>query len=219
MNRQGQLFGGNWTERKLTILAKYLDAYNTALKKQPFTRVYVDAFAGTGYREQKRLPQHLGFFTPPDPDAERFCKGSARRALELEHGFHRYIFVENDEEKVRELKKLQCEYLDKSVRIIPGEANAAIASYCESEQWRSVRAVMFLDPFATEVKWTTIQRIAATRGVDLWYLFPLMAVNRLLARNLTKALNPPPPGPPRRTAPSDERNQISYHFTWEVHST
>lgn len=50
-----QLFGGSWTEKKLNILKKYLDSYNTALKNKPFKRVYIDAFAGTGYRQQKKI--------------------------------------------------------------------------------------------------------------------------------------------------------------------
>jgi three-Cys-motif partner protein len=53
-NDQMQLFGGSWTEQKLAILAEYLSRYNTALKKQRFTRIYVDAFAGTGYRQRRR---------------------------------------------------------------------------------------------------------------------------------------------------------------------
>jgi len=54
-----QLFGGDWTERKLDALRQYLHAYNKALSKTRFKRVYVDAFAGTGYREQKAsaIPQ------------------------------------------------------------------------------------------------------------------------------------------------------------------
>lgn len=48
-----QLFGGDWTERKLEALDKYLRAYARALSKTKFKRVYIDAFAGTGYREQK----------------------------------------------------------------------------------------------------------------------------------------------------------------------
>ena len=48
-----QLFGGDWTEQKLDALGQYLRAYVQVLKKHPFTRVYVDAFAGTGYREQR----------------------------------------------------------------------------------------------------------------------------------------------------------------------
>ena len=41
-------FGGAWTLKKLGILERYLDAYTTALKSQPFKLMYIDAFAGTG---------------------------------------------------------------------------------------------------------------------------------------------------------------------------
>lgn len=58
MTKQGDesqhRFGGDWTTTKLRILQSYLRAYTTALKKQPFTKVYIDAFAGTGYRTESR---------------------------------------------------------------------------------------------------------------------------------------------------------------------
>ena len=41
-------FGGPWTQEKLEILSRYLDAYTTALKNQPFRLIYIDAFAGPG---------------------------------------------------------------------------------------------------------------------------------------------------------------------------
>lgn len=44
----GTSFGGPWTLQKLNILDRYLDAYTTALKNQPFNLIYVDAFAGEG---------------------------------------------------------------------------------------------------------------------------------------------------------------------------
>ena len=47
------IFGGVWTEQKLERVAKYLRAYTTALKNQPFELLYIDAFAGTGYRATK----------------------------------------------------------------------------------------------------------------------------------------------------------------------
>ena len=46
-----QSFGGSWTELKLNLVESYLQAYSTALKKKGFYKMYVDAFAGTGYRE------------------------------------------------------------------------------------------------------------------------------------------------------------------------
>ncbi len=44
----GKRFGGSWTKEKLDILQRYLNAYTTALKNQPFRLWYIDAFAGTG---------------------------------------------------------------------------------------------------------------------------------------------------------------------------
>ena len=185
-----QLFGGNWTEKKLDILKKYLDAYNKALKNQPFKRVYIDAFAGTGYRQRRRRQYKIkGFFEEFEQDeSEQFLKGSAKLALESNPTFHRYIFIESNKNKINELKKLQDEHRKKAdqIEIIQSDANEFIQDYCKSEDWKNTRAVLFLDPFATEVEWPTIEAIAKTQSIDVWILFPLMAVNRILAKDAQK---------------------------------
>ena len=66
-------FGGQWTIEKLDILERYLDAYTTALKNQPFRLMYIDAFAGTG---EISLRQE-------DEDVREFIEGSARRAIKI----------------------------------------------------------------------------------------------------------------------------------------
>jgi three-Cys-motif partner protein len=186
-----QLFGGDWTEQKLAILMQYLQRYNTALKNQPFTRVYVDAFAGTGYRMRRRQEYKVPdlFEEVDEHDPQELLKGSARLALEVEPAFHRYIFVESDAAKIAELEKLRDEHpaRAKSVDIVQSDANEFIRCYCASQDWQGQRAVMFLDPFATEVSWNTVERIAQTKAIDMWLLFPLMAVNRLLANDPQKA--------------------------------
>jgi three-Cys-motif partner protein len=190
-SEQLNMFGGDWTEEKLRRLTDYLAGYNTALKNQPFTRVYIDAFAGTGYRELRREQYHLtSLFEELNQDeSQRFLKGSAKRALEVEPAFHRYVFVESDAAKVEELERLRGEHPDKAdaIRIEQGEANEFVRKYCATENWRSTRAVLFLDPFATQVEWKTIEAVARTQGIDVWILFPLMAVNRLLANDPKKA--------------------------------
>ncbi len=188
-----QLFGGNWTEGKLAILAAYLKAYNTALKNTPFTRVYIDAFARTGYRQQAR--RAMGGFDIfqdiEDAEAQRFLKGSAKLALEVVPAFHEYIFIEADPKKVSELNALADAHPEKAhaMKIVHDDANVYVQEYCRSIP-NSVRAVVFLDPFATQVEWSTVQGIAATRAMDVWILFPLMAVNRLLANDPKKACRP-----------------------------
>jgi three-Cys-motif partner protein len=66
-----------------------------------------------------------------------------------------------------------------------GDANAEIRALCgKNKDWSSRRAVMFLDPYGTQVEWATIEAIASTKAIDLWILFPLgIGVNRLLTRS------------------------------------
>lgn len=73
-------FGGDWTQRKLAVLQRYLSAYTTALRCQPFELWYVDAFAGTG----TRVAHDVRSGSPPasEPDEPRaLLDGSARLAL------------------------------------------------------------------------------------------------------------------------------------------
>jgi len=191
---QLQLFGGDWTEEKLRILAAYLKAYNTALKKTPFVRVYIDAFAGTGYRQPSERPGGCAdiFQDIEESEAQGFLKGSAKLALEVVPPFDRYVFVESDVTKVAELESLKRSHPDKvnAIDIVPGDANAYVQQYCRTMPPKE-RAVVFLDPFATQVEWATIEAIARTRAIDVWILFPLMAANRLLANDPTKAFRVP----------------------------
>jgi three-Cys-motif partner protein len=73
-------FGGIWTLIKLEAIGKYLRAFNLALSKQSFTRIYIDAFAGTGRCDIKH-----GEGTVP-------IDGSAKRALDTDPSFHRFFF-------------------------------------------------------------------------------------------------------------------------------
>ncbi|HXI11854.1 MAG TPA: three-Cys-motif partner protein TcmP [Thermoanaerobaculia bacterium] len=84
-------FGGDWTSKKLDIIANYLTSYTTALKNQPFATMYVDAFAGTGYRadkasERTALADDTPLIFPEivEPETQRLLDGSARIALNTE---------------------------------------------------------------------------------------------------------------------------------------
>lgn len=53
-----------------------------------------------------------------------------------------------------------------------------------SSQWKSLRAVLFLDPYGVQVEWKTIEAVAATKAIDLWLLVPLgMGMNRLAPKS------------------------------------
>lgn len=63
------------------------------------------------------------------------------------------------------------------------DANAVLAQYASSMDWRTTRALVFLDPFGLEVRWETISLLAETGGWDVWYLFPLSGVIRMMQKD------------------------------------
>ena len=177
-------FGGKWTEKKLKVLKKYLVAYATIMNKQSFKFAYIDAFAGTGYRSIKKSKNTNLSFLDIEMEANEFMKGSARIALEVEPQFQKYIFIEKNQNQFKELSKLkEGSELKNKIEIKNEEANFAIKKLCKSD-WKTHRAVMFLDPFGMEIEWETIKVISDTKAIDLWVLFPLgIGVNRLLKKD------------------------------------
>ncbi len=189
-NRKEHRFGGDWTSRKLDMVAKYLTSYTTALKKSPFHKLYVDAFAGTGDRASRREENEESSQNPlfpelAEPEQQSLLDGSARIALRTEPPFDGYVFIERSPNRCSQLEGLKTEFPDLAARIDirQGDANSEIQKLCSSN-WGRRRAVLFLDPYGMQVEWPTIEAIAQTQAIDLWLLFPLgIGVNRLLTRS------------------------------------
>ena len=158
------------------------------MNKQPFRFDYIDAFAGSGYREEigKESKEQTSLFSQDDiREIETYSKGSARLALQIVPEFSEYIFIEKSKNHFNELKKLISEFPRKvrKIEIHNMEANKYISQLCNGSSWKKHRAVMFLDPYGMQVNWKSIELIAKTKAIDLWYLFPLgIGVNRLLKK-------------------------------------
>lgn len=191
-----QKFGGNWTEEKLERLRRYLLEYAKIFAKNPraqyFQTIYVDAFAGTGYRRTSKQSDIHGimFSEFTDKETQEFIKGSATIALEIEPPFNQYLFIERSPKKSTELLKLKNKFpnLADRIKIVTKDANKYLKNWCDATDWRHFRSVVFLDPYGMQVEWSLIEAIAHTKAIDLWLLFPLgVAVNRLLT------LKEPPP--------------------------
>lgn len=161
-------FGGPWTIEKLKILELYLDTYTTALKDQSFKLIYIDAFAGVGLIERR-----------VDGDTIEFLRGSTERALRVQNKpFDELIFIEKDPVRCVELDSLRGRYPERDIKIEQGEANQVLSGL--DRNWHACRGVPFLDPFATEVEWSTLERIAGVNALDTWILFPVSAIVRML---------------------------------------
>lgn len=182
-------FGGDWTTKKLEILGGYLQSYVTALKRFSFHKVYIDAFAGTGYRTMQRDPiSSTGLLSPDlaDQASQQLLDGSARIALKTVPPFDSYVFIERSPDRCAALDGLRSEFaeLAEDITITQGDANERIRRVCADTPWNMRRAVLFLDPYGMQVEWQTIEAVAHTNAIDLWLLFPLgIGVSRLLTRS------------------------------------
>lgn len=187
-------FGGDWTEDKLTCLQKYLKAYRTIFSKNPsarhFKTWYVDAFAGTGFRDfssdQNQQEFIYSFEEGEVEDIHNYFEGSVIKALELDEPFHKYLFIDHKIEYIESLKKIRDDHptIADRIQIENAEANNFLIKWCKNIDWKNNRAVVFLDPYGMEVDWKLIEAIGKTEAIDMWLLFPLgVAVNRMLTNN------------------------------------
>ena len=171
-------FRGPWTQEKLGILRRYLDAYTTALKDRPFKLIYVDAFAGSGSWRSE-----FGYMPDDYDDFQEVHMGSASLALQVyEKPFDQLVFIEKDAARSISLNGIRLENSHRQIEVLNGDANEELPRFCRC-MGDYERAVVFLDPFATEVEWSTVEAIARTQKIDCWILFPLMAITRLMPRD------------------------------------
>ncbi len=175
-NEGTQSFGGDWTREKLKILGEYLDSYTTALKNQDFRISYIDAFTGTGTVEIRQNS---------DSNQREFLSGSAKIAYGVkDRRFDKLVFIEKNKGKAEALKTQFGDQSRIDVRV--NDANTELQSICSMgtpEFWQKNRAVVFLDPFALEVEWATVEAISKIPAFDVWILFPVGAIRRMIPIN------------------------------------
>ena len=175
-------FGGPWTTEKLDILERYLNSYTTALKNQPFGLVYIDAFAGSG-------EINIGECGVSEFDSDSFVTGSTERALRVvDRPFDQLVFVEKQADSYDKLVELKSRHPDRLIDVEQDDANTFLAGLTKhsflsgpaTQTYVDWRGVLFVDPFGTELAWATVQHIAEVRRLDMWLLFPVGAIGRML---------------------------------------
>ena len=179
MEYEGRRYGSGATVEKLDAHKRYADAYTRALRYKPsednpFTLHYVDAFAGRG---EVRLPGRA-----------ESVPGSALQALEITNRpFDRLWFIDTDRQNRERLQALIEERGDSQrSKVRSGDANLELREYCSwlgGRQGRMHRAFIFVDPYAMQFAWETVEAIAASERADLLMLFPLMSLRRNLKRD------------------------------------
>jgi three-Cys-motif partner protein len=199
---------GPWARDKLERLRKYLAAYTTIMKDQRWCKDYhyVDAFAGPGehtVRQNATDKRHatqqalldVSSYGAEHEEQQQFLAGSPRVALDLQHPFANYVFIERSPDRVAALEQLKAEYAGSRNIVIRQEDCTKYLKGRVAENpridWAKNRALVFLDPFGMQVGWETIAVLATTKAIEIFLNFPVgMAIQRLLLRqpeNFTEA--------------------------------
>lgn len=163
---------GKWSEDKLDLLKKYLEAYAKIMENQPWCKgfYYIDAFAGTG--------------KPRVKDEERFIDGSPIRALTVKYPFSKYFFIEKSRWRIKKLESLEEKFSNLKIEIIKGDCNKILLNFIPELGYKSFRrALVFLDPFGMNLDWNIIKQLASVQTIEIFLNLPLMAMNRACLMN------------------------------------
>lgn len=155
---------GEWSEVKLEIVRKYAAAYSKIMANQRgFSHYYIDGFAGAGEHISKSTGQVI--------------PGSPLNAINVQPPFDRYVLVEMNPKRVRNLKQLIGERAD--VEFHQGDCNTILLNQVLPQvQWdMKRRALCLLDPYGVHLQWDVIARAGDLRTVDLLLNFPIMDMN------------------------------------------
>ncbi len=172
---QGGRFWGVWSEGKLDVLRRYLEAFGSAAQRAPH-RVYLDLFAG-----------QLDNYSRSTSDA---IEGSAEIALTVPNPpFTHYVFFERPRRAKVMQRALSKRFPDRNIRVYSGDCNATVfQALSDLASLRRSPSFALIDPDAVDVRWATLQALAAHKAagstkVEMWLLFPHAMFTRMLPRD------------------------------------
>jgi three-Cys-motif partner protein len=115
-------------------------------------------------------------------DEDDVHAGSAQIALRANPPFDQIYFIDQEDANVQALEKLIAKSGHAAASVEHGDANAVLRKLCRRERWNKQRGVIFLDPFGMNVEWSTLELIAGTKALDVWFLFAFAGTVRNLPR-------------------------------------
>lgn len=161
---------GAWAKTKHHLVSFYAELFSSGMKHKWDRRVYVELYAGAGHSRIR--------------NSSKLILGSPLLALTVKDPFDKYVFCEEDPEKLEALKL-------RSGRISPNadiayvrgdcnkSANEILSHIPRGSTENKVLTLCFADPFDISLRFETIRALAADRLIDFLILLALgMDANR-----------------------------------------
>lgn len=154
---------GLWAEYKYRLVWNYAKMFAASMKAKWDARVYIDLYAGAG---RSRFE-----------NTKTIVPASPLLAMAIPNKFDKYIFCENDKEKVQALKaRVERDYPDSKVSFIEADVNknieGVISNIPRHYKGFKVLTFCFVDPFNVKnLNFQTINKLAA-KYIDFLILIP-----------------------------------------------
>jgi three-Cys-motif partner protein len=164
---------GGWTEEKHRRVSIYSTLFSSAMKGKWDTLVYVELFAGAGYGRIR--------------GTSKLIVGSPLLALTVKDPFDKYVFCEENIEKLAALRQ-RVDRLAPSAKVtyISGNCNERVfdilAEIPAGSSTHRVLSLCFADPYDISLKFDTLRELS-TRYIDFLVLLALWSdANRAYRR-------------------------------------
>lgn len=151
---------GAWAEEKHRHVSLYSTLFSSGMKKKWSNRIYVELYAGAGYSRIR--------------DTSKLILGSPLRALSLEVPFDRYVFCEENREKLDALKtRAKRAFPNADIAYIEGDCNEKTREILAAIPRGSALSLCFVDPYNISLDFGTIRTLAAAGRIDFLILLAL----------------------------------------------
>ena len=160
---------GAWSEDKYRLIALYDELFATGMKDKWDTRVYIDLYCGAGHGCIKGTGTRL--------------MGSPLIALSVEYPFDKYIFSDDDPQKLHALRQ-------RVVRMAPNADVTYVEGSCDDKVGEILKAIprhsstnkvlslCLVDPYDFGFKFATLARLSTVYIDFLMLLAAQMDANR-----------------------------------------
>jgi three-Cys-motif partner protein len=156
---------GEWVDRKAYYLDRYARMFAVGMRNAWPRRSYIELFAGPGVSWEKT--------------AGRYVSGSALKAME--HPFTDFFFVDRDSTAVRALRERAPRFqAGRALLIYEADCNRAVDDITMLLSGSGINLV-FADPTAAQVRFSTIEKFARVPRTDLLFTFHVGAIRRAAA--------------------------------------
>jgi three-Cys-motif partner protein len=157
---------GGWAEEKHRHVSLFSTLFSSAMKEKWDKRVYVELYAGAGYSRVR--------------GTSKLIVGSPLLALKVKDPFDKYVFCEEDSEKIEALEFRVKQISPRAdVAYVPGDCNKCVEEILtnipEGSKNSTVLSLCFADPYDIGLKFETLRTIAESRYIDFLVLLALFS--------------------------------------------